>query len=125
MQEVFREHVRRTAQVPHGWMSSRYGAGIVDTVALLKSMPAASVRLGFGPPKHSSLLGCPLPVWLSRHFLMAASGRYSALLPVFENELNSIALLDGHPMLSKHADAKSTLGLSSMSQALKRWLRVH
>lgn len=112
MQEVFREHVRRTAQVPHGWMSSRYGAGIVDTEALLNSRPAASVHLGFGPPKHPSLLGCPLPVGLSRHFMMAVSGRYSALLPVFENELNSIALLDGHPMLR------------SMSQALKRWLRV-
>lgn len=124
LQEVFREHVRRTAQVPHGWMSSRYGAGIVDTDALLTSWPAASVPLGFGPPKHPSLLGCPLPVALSRRFMMAASARYAALLPVFEHELNSIALLDGHPLLGEHADAKSTLGLSGMSQALKRWLRL-
>ncbi len=80
MQEIFREHVRRTAQVPHGWMSSRYGAGIVDTEALLKSTPAASVRLGFGPTKHPSLLGFPLPVRLSRDFMRATSGRYSALL---------------------------------------------
>lgn len=53
MQEIFREHVRRTAQVPHGWMSSRYGAGIVDTEALLSRpckihfKPSPSADLSF------------------------------------------------------------------------------
>lgn len=125
LQEVFREHVRRTAQTPHGWLSSRYGAGIMDAEELLSTRPATAIPLGFGPPKHPSLLGCPIPLALSRRFMMAASGRDAALLPVFQHELNSIALLNGHPLLGEHADASQMFRMNGMSQALKRWLRFY
>lgn len=128
LQEVFREHVKRTAQVPHGWLSSRYGAGIVAADALLASSPTMAVPLGFGLPKHPSLLGCPIPIELSRPFMRAASGRHAALLPAFEHELQSIALLDGHPLLGtllgNTDDAQKMLSVAGMSQALKRWLHL-
>lgn len=124
LQEVFREHVRRTAQVPHGWMSSRYGAGIVDADELLATALSVAIPPGFGPPKHPSLLGCPIPMAWSRRFMMAAAGRDAQLLSVFEHELSSIALLDGHPLLGEHRDTGRMFNLGGMSQTLKRWLRV-
>lgn len=105
-------------------MSRRYEAGIVDAHDLLATTPSVAIPPGFGPLEHPCLLGCPIPMAWPGRIMMAAAGRDAQLLSVFEHELSSIALLDGHPLLGEHRDAGRMFNLGGMSQTLKRWLRV-
>lgn len=79
---LFREHARRSAQAPHGWMSRSYGAGIVDAHELLATVPSVAIPSGFGPLEPPSLLGCPIPMVWSMRFMMAAGGRDARRLSV-------------------------------------------
>lgn len=55
LQEMFRAVIRRTARVPNGFDTQRYGAGIVNAGAVLQADPAAALKEAAGARKSGML----------------------------------------------------------------------
>lgn len=126
--DLFVEHLQRSAKTPDGWDSSKYGAGILDAAALLRSplgRPDDSARTAVSPVPHLELLarvtGRDRDQLRARLQELFGADNFSAAIDRFGPELMHIAV---HQPESMQSMLNTLAGDADSSATARRTARL-